>query len=178
MRAKMPMLDDTQETVEPPVGAAELRNVGLFGGIPDDALDHLARNLPLIVSKPGDVIFREGEQARELFVLLSGEMEVQKRSRRGVDVRLALLGPGDWFGEMSVLDVQPRSATVRALAPSRLLVLRAQDLDGLYRRNLKAYSLLVLNIAREISRRLRVADGILADLVVSVVGEQGSSRGG
>lgn len=174
----MPTLEEREAPVEPPVSDAELRKVGLFGGLSDDVLQHLAMNLPLIVSKPGDVIFREGEQARELFVLLTGEMEVQKRSRRGLDVRLALLGPGDWFGEMSILDVQPRSATVRALAPSRLLVLRAQDLDGLYRRDLKAYTLLVLNIAREISRRLRVADGILAELVVSVVGEQGSSRGG
>lgn len=170
--------DDSQPRTSFPIGALDLRQIGLFGGLSDDVLEHLARTLPVIVSKPGDVIFREGEQARELFVLLNGEMEVQKRSRRGSDVRLALLGPGDWFGEMSVLDVQPRSATVRALAPSRLLVLRAQDLDSLYRRDLKAYSLLVLNIAREISRRLRVADGILANLVVSVVGDQGSSRGG
>ena len=78
---------------------------------------------------------------------------------------LAILGPGDWFGEMSILDVLPRSATMRVVAPSQLLRFSAQDLDTLYRRDLRAYSLLVLNIARELSRRLRVADGLLADLV-------------
>lgn len=158
--------------------ANELRKIGLFGGLDDVALEELAANLPSLTSAPGELIFREGEQGRELYVVLSGEMEVQKRSDRGIDVRLALLGPGDWFGEMSIVDVQPRSASVRALAPSRLLVFRAQDLDALYRRDLKSYSLVVLNIAREMSRRLRVADGILADVVASVLGEYVARRDG
>ncbi len=74
-----------------------------------------------------------------------------------------MLGPGDWFGEMSIVDIQPRSATVRTLAPSRLLRISAADLDALYRYDLRSYSLIVLNLARELSRRLRVADGILAE---------------
>lgn len=166
----MPTLDDAESSPEMKVLAAELRRIGLFGGLDDAVLEHFAASLPTLGPGPGEVMFREGDPGRELFVVLSGEMEVQKRGPRGIDVRLALLGPGDWFGEMSILDVQPRSATVRALAPSRLLVFRAQDLDALYRRDLKSYSLLVLNIAREISRRLRVADGILADVVANVLG--------
>jgi len=82
---------------------------------------------------------------------------------------VALLGPSDWFGEMSIVDIQPRSATVRALAPSRLLRITAADLDALYRYDLRSYSLIVLNLARELSRRLRVADGILADLISNVL---------
>ena len=54
-----------------------------------------------------------------MYVLLDGEMEVSKRSRRGRDTRVAILGPNDLFGEMSMIDMQSRSATVRALAPSR-----------------------------------------------------------
>ena len=114
------------------------------------------------------MVFREGESAREMYVLINGEMEVLKRSHEGVDARVALLGPGDWFGEMSILDVQPRSATVRALAPSRLLRLSASDLDALYRYDIKSYAIIVLNLARELSRRLRVADGILADFIANV----------
>ncbi|HTA89242.1 MAG TPA: cyclic nucleotide-binding domain-containing protein, partial [Polyangiaceae bacterium] len=88
---------------------------------------------------------------------------------RSTEARVALLGPGDWFGEMSIVDIQPRSATVRALAPSRLLRISAADLDALYRYDLRSYSLIVLNLARELSRRLRVADGILADLISNVL---------
>ena len=85
----------------------------------------------------------------------AGEMEVLKRSKRDVEAWVAVLGPNDWFGEMSILDVMPRSATVRAIAPSRTLRVTAHDLDALYRRDLKSYTLLVLNIAREMSRHDR-----------------------
>jgi CRP-like cAMP-binding protein len=101
---------------------------------------------------------------------MTGEMEVLKHSERHhADARVALLGPGDWFGEMGVISMQHHCATVRAVSASVLLKVSAAALDELYRHNLKAYVLLVLNIARELSRRLRVADAILADMVASVV---------
>jgi CRP-like cAMP-binding protein len=106
-----------------------------------------------------------------MYVILEGEVEVLRRSKRGHETRVAVLGPGDWFGEMSILDVLPRSASTRSLAPSRLLRLTAHDLDALYRRDMRSYALLVLNIAREMSRRLRVADGLLAELVTNVLDE-------
>jgi len=152
-------------------GSARLRDIGLFGGLSDEVLKELASSLDLIELDPGAVVFREGDSGREMFVLIDGEMEVLKHSKRKLEARVAVLGPGDWFGEMSILDVMPRSATVRAVAPSRLLRLTAQDLDGLYRRDLRSYSLLVLNIAREMSRRLRVCDNLLAELVANVIDE-------
>jgi CRP-like cAMP-binding protein len=103
-----------------------------------------------------------------MYVVLRGEVEITKRSHRGTDARVAVLGPGDWFGEMSIVDVQPRSASVVALAPSNLLTITTNDLDQLYRQDLKAYAIIVLNLARELSRRLRVADAILADLIANV----------
>ena len=102
-------------------------------------------------------------------VVLNGEVEVTKASRNGVDARVAMLGPGDWFGEMSIVDIQPRSATVRAIAPSRLVRISSADLDSLYRHDVRSYAIVVLNLARELSRRLRVADGILADLIANVL---------
>jgi CRP-like cAMP-binding protein len=111
----------------------------------------------------------EGALSTEMFVVVAGELEVTKRALDGSTVRVAMLGPGDWFGEMAILDVQPRSASVRALAPSILLSMSADQVDKLlYRVALKDYSLLVMNIARELSRRLRVADGILAQFFVAM----------
>jgi CRP/FNR family cyclic AMP-dependent transcriptional regulator len=149
----------------PPPSVARLRDIGLFGGLGDDILETFVANLSRLELASGADVFHEGEAGRDLFVILDGEIEVLRRSKRGHETRVALLGPGDWFGEMSILDVLPRSATMRVVAPSQLLRFSAQDLDTLYRRDVRAYSLLVLNIAREISRRLRVADGLLADLV-------------
>lgn len=154
---------------ESPPNLDELRQVGLFGAVSDEVLEFLASKLVVMNPAPGDTVFHEGDAARDMFVVMSGEMEVLKRSHQGVEARVALLGPGDWFGEMSILDVQPRSASVRVLAPSRVLRIAASDLDALYRHDVKAYAIIVLNVARELSRRLRVADGLLADFVANVM---------
>jgi len=161
-----------REVRDLPLTPAMMRDIGLFGALSDGVLEHLAKSLKTSRVAPGDTVFREGDgAAREMYVVLEGEVEVSKRSRRGRDMRVAILGPGDWFGEMSVLDMQVRSATVRALAPSRLIRFSSEDMDALYRYDLKSYALIVLNIARDLSRRLRVTDGILADFTANVLDE-------
>ena len=150
------------------IGPTELRNIGLFGALNDDVLEYLATLLTVETPPAGATLFREGEDASAMFVVISGEVEVLKKSKRNIEARVAVLGPGDWFGEMSIVDIQPRSATVRALAPSRLLRVSSADLDALYRHDLRSYAIIILNLARELSRRLRVADGILADLISNV----------
>jgi len=154
--------------VDAQVLAHDLRNVGLFGALPERVLDDLARELQQLELPAGTYVFREGEAASCMFVVVQGDVEVLKKSRSGIDSRVAVLGPGDWFGEMSIIDVQPRSATVLTVSPTRLVKITAADLDRLYRADVKAYALIVQNIARELSRRLRVADGILADLIANV----------
>ncbi len=150
------------------VHRAQMRDIGLFGGMTDEALDQLCEELRPLRVAPGEEVAREGEHAHDMFVVLGGELEVVRHSRGGVEGRVALLGPGSWFGEMSIIDPQPRSATVRAVAPSALLRITAEDFDRLYRRDQKAYLMLVLNIARELARRLRVADGMIAGFVSSM----------
>ncbi|MBL8601902.1 MAG: cyclic nucleotide-binding domain-containing protein [Myxococcales bacterium] len=146
----------------------QLRDIGLFGGLNDAALEAVTEDIESIDLVPGTVVMREGEHAREMFVVLSGELEVLRRSRGGAEGRVALLGPGSWFGEMSILDTQPRSATVQSVAQARVLKLSAEHLDRLYRRDQKAYLMVVLNIARELSRRLRVADGMISGFLDAI----------
>jgi CRP-like cAMP-binding protein len=168
----MPPKSASRDLRDVPMTLAKLREIGLFGAMSDETLEHLAGTLTTTRVAPGDTIFREGDSAaREMYIVLDGEIEVSKRSRRGRDMRIAILGPNDWFGEMSVIDMQSRSATVRALAPSLLLRMTSADLDALYRFDLKSYALIVLNIARDLSRRLRVTDGILADFAANVLDE-------
>jgi CRP-like cAMP-binding protein len=153
----------------PPITPDKLGEIGLFGALSGEVLTYLSKSLKQIASMPGEVIFREGDLAHEMFVLLDGEVEVVKKSRAGREHRVALLGPSDCFGEMSLVDMQPRSATVRAIAPSRLLRVASEDMDALYRHDLKSYALVTLNIARDLSRRLRVTDGILAEFTANVL---------
>jgi CRP/FNR family cyclic AMP-dependent transcriptional regulator len=151
------------------VTAAKLRDVALFGALSEEVLEHIASTLHVVTFDAGQLVFREGDVARELYVVLDGELEVTKRTRLGRDLRVAMLGPSDVVGEMSVIDLQPRSASVRALAPSRMLRVTSDDMASLYRYDLKAYTLIVLNIARDLSRRLRVTDGLLADITANVL---------
>jgi len=164
-------MSSVKTPVAVPVTTAQLRDVGLFGALSDEFLDHLATTLSTIRCPAGETIFREGDPAREFFVVLDGEIEVLKKSRRGRETRVAILGPHDCFGEMSIIDMQPRSATVRALGPAHLLRITTEEMDALYRHDLKSYTLIVLNIARDLSRRLRVTDGLLADFTANVLEE-------
>lgn len=165
------MASATDASGSTPVTPERLREIGIFGALSDEVLARLATSLKPIRVLPGHVLFKEGDPARELYVVIDGEVEVLKKSRRSRDVRVAILGPNDSFGEMSIIDVQPRSATVRALGPSRLLKMTSEDLDTLYRTDLKSYALITLNIARDLSRRLRVTDGILADFTANLLDE-------
>jgi CRP/FNR family cyclic AMP-dependent transcriptional regulator len=157
------------DTVRPSITPATLADIGLFGGISVPSLEVLAQELPRLSVDPGAMVVNEGDLSTEMFIVIAGELEVVKRALDGSNVRVAMLGPGDWFGEMAILNVQPRSASVRALAPCLLLSMGAEQVERLlYRREIKDYALLLMNIARELSRRLRVADGILAQFFVAM----------
>lgn len=157
--------------------AEKLRDVGLFGGLSDETLRAFTTPLDVVEFAAGTIIFNEGDAGREMFVVLGGRMEVIKRSKRDREVVVASLRQGTWFGERSILDVMPRPATVRAGEAARLLRVTAHDLDVLYRRDLKSYTLLVLNITREMSRQLRLADGLLSDLMANLTDEYAPLRG-
>ena len=90
------MSNPASDTISP----AELRSIGLFGALSDEVLTHLAGTLSVHKPESGEVVFREGDDANAMFVVVGGEMEVLKKSKRGTEARVALLGPGDWFGEI------------------------------------------------------------------------------
>ncbi|MCA9528746.1 MAG: cyclic nucleotide-binding domain-containing protein [Myxococcales bacterium] len=162
------MNTDPRHSAPPTINGRYLGSLGLFAGLDMGTLDRLAAALPVELVQVGKTIVEEGELAQELFVVLSGELEVVKDAD-GRPVRIAMLGPGDWFGEMTLIDVQPRSATVRAVASTHVMRMHARHVDELlYRVAPKAYALFVMNIARELSRRLRVVDGALAQFRASV----------
>ncbi|MCA9581155.1 MAG: cyclic nucleotide-binding domain-containing protein [Myxococcales bacterium] len=162
-------MGDTSGRATPTVSADMLKGIALFDGFDDEARGRLARTLPTAHFEVGQLVIREGDDDREMFVVLSGELEVHKHSPAGHEVRVALLGPGDWFGDMSIVDPQERSASVRVLAPTMALRIAAIELEGKLRdEDLRTYALLMRNIARELARRLRVADKILSQLVLTV----------
>jgi CRP/FNR family cyclic AMP-dependent transcriptional regulator len=144
-----------------------LGNIPIFGGLLPQYLQWIIEAGAMGDLAAGVQVIGEGEPARSVLVICAGQLEVCKRSGRGGEVRLAVLGPGDCLGEMSLIDIQPRSATARTMTPASLFRLSHADIARLYKAHPQVYTMLVMNIAREISRRLRVADQVLANLGIA-----------
>jgi CRP-like cAMP-binding protein len=106
-----------------------LRASPLFEGFDEDELLAVIQGLRLLTFAPGDVIVTEGEPGQSVFILASGTVKVFVRSPTGHDVSVSTLGEGSFFGEMSTLSGQPRSATVTAASPCDLLELDRATLD-------------------------------------------------
>lgn len=120
--------------------------------------DQLRRILPLVTERTvesGTVVVREGEPGSELFVVLAGEIEVTKRALEGDDHRLALLGPGTSFGEVTLVDRGPRSATVRAVVPTTVGVLSMAAFDQMVAADPDLRAALYSGLARFLAQRLR-----------------------
>lgn len=154
----------------PSIHVGLLRDNRLFRGMDDATLERLLKDLPPELVQPGDMLMAEGDIATYMFAILTGELEVLTHGGgENADVRVALLGPGDWVGEMGIIDVQPRSATVRALAPSVLMRLTAANVKELIQdHDVAQYARMMVNIARGMGRRLRVADRLIAQSSAAV----------
>jgi len=147
--------------VNPMDGYGSLRSHSLFGGMDDGDMRKITSLLKPRRFERGKLIIREGETNDTLYFIREGEVEILKRVPAGgpkAGKRIAVLSRGDAFGEMELIDIQPSPATVRTLRRTDVLTLSNTDLYGISKWNLKTYTLIIMNLAREISRRLRRMD--------------------
>jgi CRP/FNR family cyclic AMP-dependent transcriptional regulator len=136
-----------------------------FGGLADASLDLLVSMLVERRFDAGATVVAEGDEGRSMFVVHSGELVVSKRGSAGRVIRMSALKPGDFFGEMTLIEMQNRSATVVAESRTVLYELTARDLYAFYKADIHAYVIVMQNINRELCRRLRRADDrIIAEL--------------
>lgn len=131
-----------------------LKKVSILGSLSSSQLKDLAKWAEVVAYDKGETVVKRGDQGNGLYLLLDGSVEV----RRGVR-NLARLSAGQFFGEMSLFDNQPRSADVVTLRPSRLAVLSKWDFWGYA----ASEPSVVLSILEEMSRRLRAANDALAN---------------
>jgi len=110
----------------------------------------------------GQTIFEEGELGDSVYVIASGEVEIVRRDDSGAQKVLAVLGPPQFFGEMSLIDKEYRSATVRARSDCELLHLTAENLTTFRKQHRDGFTFVIINIARMLSARLREANARLA----------------
>jgi CRP/FNR family transcriptional regulator, cyclic AMP receptor protein len=137
---------------------AFLQAIPIFAGLTPGALREIASAIQEAVFHKDDIIVREGEPGNRMFIIGEGSVEVVKNMGRSQETVLAILLPRDFIGEMSIIDSVARSASVRAVEETTLLSLRGIDLYHLFQKHPDQYAIIILNIARDISRRLRVLD--------------------
>ena len=138
-----------------------LADVDLFRSLSAEALEQVVAASVRRTLRRGDVLFKEGDEAAELFFVESGRVAIANRSPDGRESVVALMEPGDLFGEMPLFDDMGRSAAARSLEPS---VVHAIPYDAL-RRVLDDDPTLLWEVVELLSRRLRSMDNALADAV-------------
>ncbi|WP_413992145.1 Crp/Fnr family transcriptional regulator [Labrys okinawensis] len=143
---------------------AFLLSTPFFGGLSEPSLDLLVAMLVERRFDVGATVVVEGESGRSMFIVHSGELAVSKRGDSEHAIRIAGLGPGDFFGEMTLIEMQNRSASVVAESPIVLYELTAGKLYTFYKADIHAYVMVIQNINRELCRRLRRADNCIAEL--------------
>ena len=143
---------------------AFLRATPFFGGLSDASLDLLVSMLVERRFEAGATVVAEGEPGRSMFVVHSGKLDVSWRGVSGRIIHMAVLEPGDFFGEMTLIEMQNRSATVVVESPTVLYELTARQLYTYYKTDVHAYVIVMQNITRELCRRLRRADNRIAEL--------------
>ncbi|MGA8302729.1 MAG: cyclic nucleotide-binding domain-containing protein [Thermoplasmata archaeon] len=131
-----------------------LKTVTILGALSERQLTALAKVAKVVAFAKGETVVNRGEKGDGLYLILEGSAEV----RRGGRI-LAKLGAGQFFGEMSLFDDQPRSADVVALRPSKLVALSKWEFWGFAAGEPEV----VLRLLEEMSLRLRAADKALAD---------------
>ncbi len=140
-----------------------LKGVDLFSPLTDAQLGTIAN---LAVEKSfakNDVILMEDDPSNQSFFLIAkGQVKVTLTSEDGREAQLAALVEGDFFGEMSLLDGEPRSATVKSVTPSRLLTIRRDD----FLEALRKHPDLALALLGEMSRRLRKSNRQISSLAL------------
>jgi CRP-like cAMP-binding protein len=138
------------------------RKISIFASLPESTIRDIGELMKRSNFKKGDVLCTHEEMGDTLYVIESGQVKVSLYNEAGKEIILSLLKAGDFFGEMSLLDSEPRSANVIATKPSELLLLKQKDfLD--YLSNFPKMALLIL---KETSRRLRVADEKIGNLAL------------
>lgn len=132
------------------------RNIILFKDLGRWDLARLVNRMMEKTYAPGDVVFQEGHLGRAFFIVAEGSVEVLRRDpTTDVPEPVAKFGPGDFFGEMVLLDELPRSATCRALETTRLHVMYKDHFDLLRAQSPRAAALILHALARLLSARLR-----------------------
>jgi CRP/FNR family cyclic AMP-dependent transcriptional regulator len=166
------------------VSITALRTFPIFQGLSEDKLASVARCAIMRRAPRGSTVVNAGDRTDFVYFVLTGSLKVLVSDEDGREVILTMIGQGEIFGEMGVVDEEPRSATVTAVTPADLVTISKAD----FRRILQENFEVSLHLMRNLARRLRVADrkieslalmdvyGRVARLLLDMAAEEGGGR--
>jgi len=134
-----------------------LQYMPIFGGIQEKTLRFILDNSTITETNKGDNFFQEGELANSMYVLEKGSVAIFN-TRKGIQHLLRTLEAGDCFGEMALMDCNPRSATAQALQYCQAIEITSILFAAIYDQYPQQFTLIQMNMGREVSRRLRKSD--------------------
>jgi len=134
-----------------------LQRMPIFGGVRDDVLQCLLDRAQFCKIPTGEFFFRQGDQALYMYVLETGRASVRK-TWNGAELELGMLSQGDCFGEMALIDMTARSASVRAEVECSAIEISSVNLHNVYEYDVEQFTIIQMNISRELCRRLRMTD--------------------
>jgi len=137
-----------------------VRKSPLFASLDDEAASALMGSMTASRLERGDVLFREGDRGERLYVIGEGKIKLGLTSIDGRENLLAILGPGEMFGELSLFDPGPRTATATAVAETQLIALGHEDLNAF----LAGRPAVASTMLAALARRLRRTNEALSDL--------------
>ena len=141
-----------------------VKGVRLFREFNEPELLALTGRLRERRMRKGQVLFREGDQGEEMFLVREGTILVSKAVTGRVEQVLARFGPGDFFGEMSLFDRSPRSATIQAETEAVLLALDRENLNRLIEVNPRAAAAFFHGLVHVFIERLRASGELVAEI--------------
>ncbi len=133
------------------VGPAHLAQSPLFDGVPSEGVEIAEQALRMLVFEPGQTVFEAGDRGHALYLIESGRVKISHTNLDDREKVLAYLNAGEVFGEMSLVDDAPRSATATVVEPAVIHALYLEEYWGLVRR----FPQVAHNLARIIAHRLR-----------------------
>jgi CRP/FNR family transcriptional regulator, cyclic AMP receptor protein len=137
-----------------------LRQVTIFVGLKEEGLVRIARDGSVASFSQGDILITEGTPATDILIVLEGKVKIVLDLAHE-PLELFEFGPGNCLGETSVIGILDHSASVIAMEDTRVLVFSRSLLMDILHDDTEFFSLLILNIARELARRLHRTDEIL-----------------
>ena len=137
-----------------------LNKISILAGFSDKQLYSVFRFLEKVSYKAGEIIFEQGQEPSHIYIIETGKIKLFV-SKDGTAFELIEFEQGHCFGEASVIGIQPHAATAVAVEDAELIVLSRTALLSIYKTDLEIFSTLILNIAREVCRRLHASSETL-----------------